>query len=161
MYKILYKSETVTVEQAEDKGCFNNVYLKFEGETLATVHSENAWKKKYKSDPKILVKKKIKERGFYNSPNGTIRNSLISITKAHIIEEMGFLGDGEYADIPFKDLLDDLLAFESNNWTPYDATVAYMIAIAACKTSGLIDESTIVKTINDFDVTQLHTIYQS
>ena len=62
MYKILYKSETVTVEQAEDKGCFNNVYLKFEGETLATVHSENAWKKKYKSDPKILVKKKIKER---------------------------------------------------------------------------------------------------
>lgn len=112
------------------------------------------------------LRKRHKERGFYNATNGGIRENLVNVTRAHIVDDIGFIesdvdGTPIYGSMPFPNLIEDLQDFEVDNWTPYDATVAYMIAILACKMSRLnMDTSGYGEPEEGFNVLNLHTTYK-
>jgi len=110
-------------------------------------------------------KKKFKERGFYNATNGGIRENLVNVTRAHIVDDIGYIevdqtGSPSYGSMPFPNLIEDLQDFEVDNWTPYDATVAYMIAILACKMSRMNIDTSELSAPADFNVMSFHKIYK-
>ena len=110
-------------------------------------------------------KKKFKERGFYNATNGGIRENLVNVTRAHIVDDIGYIevdqtGNPVYGSMPFPLLIEDLQDFEVDNWTPYDATVAYMIAILACKMSRMNVDTSELSTPSDYNVMNLHRKYR-
>jgi len=110
-------------------------------------------------------KKKFKERGFYNATNGGIRENLVNVTRAHIVDDIGYIeldqtGSPAYGSMPFPNLIEDLQDFEVDNWTPYDATVAYMIAILACKMSRMNIDTSELSAPADFNVMSFHKIYK-
>lgn len=110
-------------------------------------------------------KKRLKERGFYNATNGGIRENLVNVTRAHLIDDIGYLevdanGEPIYGSMPFPELIEDLQDFEVDNWTPYDATVAYMIAILACKMTRMNIDTSEIEVPSDYNVMGLHTLYR-
>lgn len=91
----------------------------FEGYTMYDPYDKDAVKKQKKGTPN----------------NGhEVRTQLINDTAVYIAEHVGYLGSDDcYADFVFNELIEDLISFDKMNWTPHDATVAWMMTLAACK----------------------------
>jgi len=63
-----------------------------------------------------------------------VREALMSITQAHIMDYIGHNEeDDSYGFCPFKDIIEQWQKFEPNNWTPYDMAVATGLALIATK----------------------------
>lgn len=78
----------------------------------------------------------------------SVRDSLISVLEWYIYHNVGWFPDrNEVGLLYFNELIKDLLKFEVDKWTKYDATVAAGLALLASKktmpkrTEGINDES--------------------
>lgn len=70
------------------------------------------------------------EYGIPNSP--AMREYGLRILTSNIYEQTGLSHEtGNFGNILFNGLLDDLIKFETDNWTPYDRSVAYIITLIA------------------------------
>lgn len=82
---------------------------------------------------KDLAKRKKGQHGI-NMTSEYNRENLMDSTLAYLVEYCGFSKKRDsYGFIPFNILLDDLRRFETNNWTKYDLSVAFGIALIAMK----------------------------
>ena len=69
----------------------------------------------------------------------------------YVSEKVGYLGELDcYADFPFERLIEDLIKFDKNNWTPHDNTVAWMMTLACCRAN--------VNMIHDFNPAETSVI---
>jgi hypothetical protein len=60
------------------------------------------------------------------------RNALISAIQTEVYDNCGWLEEEQrYAFNPFTETLDDWIAFEVDNWTPFDSTVSSGLALLA------------------------------
>lgn len=76
-----------------------------------------------------------------------IRESLINVLEAHVVYHCGMNYDtGDHGNLLFNNLVDDLLKFEANNWTKYDASVAAGLTLLATKKVIKQPKPTIINT---------------
>lgn len=64
---------------------------------------------------------------------GDIREALIGMTQAYILDYVGQINEEEYGFCPFNEILKDWRHFEPDNWTPYDSFVSTALSIAALR----------------------------
>lgn len=77
-------------------------------------------------------KKKMKKRGIATTADK--KPELIQVLASEIYDHIGYNEKTEkYGDCVFQTLLQEWLDFDAANWTPYDLTVASMLAVAAWK----------------------------
>jgi len=77
-------------------------------------------------------KKKFKKRGIATTLDK--KPEMVQVLASEIYDHIGYNEETEeYGDCAFQALLQEWLDFEAANWTPYDLTVAAMLAVAAWK----------------------------
>jgi len=60
------------------------------------------------------------------------RTALIEAVQTEVYDNCGYIEqEDRYAFNPFEETLDDWIAFETDNWTPYDSTVSSGLALLA------------------------------
>ncbi len=75
---------------------------------------------------------KFKKRGI--NTKGEKREELVQILGSEVYDYIGYNEEtGTYGDCIFNQLLEEMLIFDPSNWTPYDLTVAAMLAATAWK----------------------------
>lgn len=90
----------------------------FDGYTIFNPYDKDAPRKGKKGTPTTDTK---------------LKQSLVEKAAIHSFECIGFHANTQtFPDFPFNELLEDMINFDKFNWTPSDATVAWMMALVCC-----------------------------